>query len=346
MDFVQFLDMALSRDMIVIYGLIFFMAVLLIIIFSIDARNKKRSLDESQIVIQGTVPLEEFKVANHLEEKLEQKIKELEEVAKEEKTEIKEEDIDLNTIEPIKEVEEELEKLEENVEKAELDKKEEIKEEIEDKESNIQYEKEKTEEEKQEEAKEKLNEVAMSLIDNPEEEAVELTNFEIEQEENAIISYKELVKVSDDLYEKNEVTQYADEGNEPITLDQLRLKFEDDKSDAKAEVVTEESASSLMNAIDSLLQEEKPKVVDVEKPKVKLNDFIVVKEESIEEKKEVKFQSSPIISPVYGIEKEIEVKKQTELELEQTADLEKLDAELRKTNQFLQVLKELQKKLD
>ena len=183
-----------------------------------------------------------------------------------------------------------------------------------------------------------------------EEDAMKLTNFEIEQEENAIISYNELVKISDDLYEQNEITQYADEGNEPITLAQLRLKFEDQESDQKAEVVHEESASSLMSAIDALLQEEPPKVEVVEeKPKVKLNDFVVVeekKQEAFDTKKETKFQASPIISPIYGIEKEIEIKKQTELELEQTADLEKLDAELRKTNQFLQLLKELQKKLD
>ena len=40
------------------------------------------------------------------------------------------------------------------------------------------------------------------------------------------------------------------------------------------------------------------------------------------------------------------MKKSTELELENTANYEKLDEEIRKTNEFLATLKELQKKLD
>ena len=329
MDIVHFLDLALSTDMIIIYVLIFFMTVLLIIIFSIDAKNKKKDLSEG-IVIEGTVPLEEYKVANHLQEKVEQKIKELEE------QQVKEEEI------PFEEIKEEIKVSEEKTDEVQ---------EVED--SGIQYEKEKTEEEVQEEAKEKLNEVALSLIDDPEDDVVKLTNFEIEQEESAIISYNELVKVSDDLYEKNEETQYADEGNEPITLDQLRLKFEDQtpkENSKRAEVVTENSESSLVQAIDALIKENNSsmKVETSEKPKVKLNDFIDLdkKQVAFDIQKDNKFQISPIISPIYGIKTEEEIRKETELELEQTADLEKLDAELRKTNEFLQLLKELQKKLD
>ena len=330
MNLVQFLDLALSTDMIIIYALIFLMAILLIVIFSIDAKNKKKNLNE-EIVIEGTVPLEEYKLANHLQKKVEQKIKELED------QQVKEQVIE--------------EKVEENIPEKEETIKKEVSEE-----STIHYEEEKTEEEVKEEAKEQLNEVALSLIDDPGEDAVKLTNFEIEQEENAIISYNELVKVSDDLYEKNEVTQYADEGNEPITLDQLRLKFEDqpteEKEDKKAEVVTENSESSLVEAIDALIKENNQdigvEVVATEKPKVKLNDFIELdkKQVAFDIQRENKFQTSPIISPIYGIKTEEEIRKETELELEQTADLEKLDAELRKTNEFLQLLKELQKKLD
>lgn len=51
-----------------------------------------------------------------------------------------------------------------------------------------------------------------------------ITNFEIEQEESAIISYDELLKISDSLYEQNEVVQY-DDGDEPITIDEVIKRF-------------------------------------------------------------------------------------------------------------------------
>ena len=67
-----------------------------------------------------------------------------------------------------------------------------------------------------------------------------------------------------------------------------------------------------------------------------------VKEEVVEPEVK-KFKNSPFISPVYGIEKTEAV---NDLELENTANYEKLDAEIKKTNEFLMTLKELQSKLD
>ena len=55
-----------------------------------------------------------------------------------------------------------------------------------------------------------------------------------------------------------------------------------------------------------------------------------------------KFKSSPFISPVYGIENN----DVNSLALENTANYEKLDQEIKKTNEFLMTLRELQKKLD
>lgn len=54
-----------------------------------------------------------------------------------------------------------------------------------------------------------------------------ITNFELEQEENAIISLDELAKISDNLYDNNEVVQY-DDGNEPISIDEVIRKFNSD----------------------------------------------------------------------------------------------------------------------
>lgn len=313
--------LSIDKDMIIIYALIVVMAILLIIVFTLDAKNKKKNLDEEDIVIKGTTPLEQYQQTNNLQAKVEQKIEQLE------KEQVKTKEIEEN-IEVKEEPKEETEIIEED-----------------NKDGNIKYVEDKSIEEQQEEAQKELDKAALSLIDDKKEEDM-LTNFEIEQEENAIISYNELVKVSENLYESNEKTQYEDEGNEPITIEQLREKF----SDSSKEEVKAEPNSELVSTIDKIINDsKKEESIDlnkekenIERPKVKLDDFVLEKET----KKETKFKSSPIISPVFGIEKEKAIKEQTELELEQTADLEKLDAEIRKTNQFLQVLKELQKKLD
>ena len=59
------------------------------------------------------------------------------------------------------------------------------------------------------------------------------------------------------------------------------------------------------------------------------------------------FTSSPYLSPIIGLEGE---KKTTndlaEIQLENTANLEKLDKEMRKTNEFLSILNDLKKNLD
>lgn len=70
-----------------------------------------------------------------------------------------------------------------------------------------------------------LEMLALELEKAKQHEQEKITRFEEEQEENAIISYKELLKVCDALYDKNEQVQYMDEGNEPINLEQLRSRF-------------------------------------------------------------------------------------------------------------------------
>ena len=78
----------------------------------------------------------------------------------------------------------------------------------------------------EEEAKAELERISIELesIDNKDPFEDTITNFEIEQEENAIISLDELVKISDNLYDSNEMMQY-DEGDEPITIDEVINKF-------------------------------------------------------------------------------------------------------------------------
>lgn len=167
---------------------------------------------------------------------------------------------------------------------------------------------------------------------------ISLTNYEEEQESTAIISLEELIKKSKEMYEANELTQYADEGNEPITLQELEQRV--GKESAKIE-----DTFIIENVVP---EEELETPVMVEEPvleQISMDDFNTVKVEKVEEKTEdiKKFKNSPIISPIYGIEKEV---SNNDMELENTADYDKLDQEIKKTNEFLMTLRELQSKLD
>lgn len=197
----------------------------------------------------------------------------------------------------------------------------------------------------QEEAKEELERLTKELeiraelekkkaeekIENKEAEKDELTFFEKEQEANAIISLDELMSKANDIYQNNEVVQYEDEGNEPITLDDLKARWEEEQAKINAVVAEEEKK-------EEVVVEVKPEEKEVKKVVFPTMERIT------------KFENSPIISPVYGIERKekpiTEDISPTELELENTADYEKFDEEIRKTNEFIAALKELQKKLD
>ena len=179
---------------------------------------------------------------------------------------------------------------------------------------------------------------------------ISLTSYEEEQEENAIISLEELVRKSKDMYEQNELTQYADEGNEPISLQDLEIKM---KEYSISEPTTVESIVEEIESLEDHVVEE-PVIIEaqpvvIEQQKLVLDDFNTVKVEPVEEVQQTisnayqttkKFKSSPVISPIYGI------RPQSELELENTANYEKLDEEIKKTNDFVMTLKELQSHLD
>ena len=175
-------------------------------------------------------------------------------------------------------------------------------------------------------AKEELSKITEELKEQESkiEEVVEnirLTDYELEQEQSAIISLDELVSKSKEMYEANELTQY-DEGTEPISISELEVI-----AGREAEPIT--SPFIIANAVG----EESNEVV--------LDEFDKIK--TVVEPEVKRFKSSPIISPIYGIEKQ---EVTNDLELENTANYEKLDAEIKKTNEFLMTLKELQSKLD
>ena len=154
--------------------------------------------------------------------------------------------------------------------------------------------------------------------------------FELSQEENAIISLEELNKVSDKIYEANEEVQYKDEGNEPISIQELEELYQ-----------TKELKVINIEEIEKNIVEEEPIIIE---------ENVEIKEENIKPivEETSKFKNSPIISPVFGIDIDKEKEKEeiiNNLELENTANYDKLNEEIRKTNEFLNTLRELRKNL-
>lgn len=187
-----------------------------------------------------------------------------------------------------------------------------------------------TEELKRQEEAEKEEVVQVEV----ETENHDLSNYEEQQEENAIISLEELVQKSKDMYAQNELTQYVDEGNEPISLKELEEKAVLSKPKFEDEF-------SIQNVVPA---EEVVEVMEEARPTVKLDDFNTIEATTTAVEPVKRFKSSPIISPIFGIEKD--ENKDTSMELENTANYDKLDAEIKRTNEFLLTLKDLQKKLD
>ena len=89
-------------------------------------------------------------------------------------------------------------------------------------------------------------------IDNYEDT---ITSFEMEQEENAIISLDELSKVSDRLYGENEPVQY-DDTDAPITIDEIMKKFNDIKEVKEEPIVITTKDVVKEDDLDTFVEEE------------------------------------------------------------------------------------------
>lgn len=127
-----------------------------------------------------------------------------------------------------------------------------------------------------------------------------ITNLEAIEEENAIISYQELLSNTSEL----EVVT-CDSGDEPITISEV-FKMFNDETDEGLKITEELSSVPLSEAYQG------------------------------------NFKETPYLSPITGLE----VESLSEIQLENTANLEKLDREIRKTNEFLNILNELKKNLE
>lgn len=150
-----------------------------------------------------------------------------------------------------------------------------------------------------EKAKMELLKAEEEIVNQPSLEDT-LTNLETIEEENAIISYQELLENTHDL-----TMAIEDDGDEPITLDEVFKLFNGSNDNG---IVINEALEAI----------------------------------PIEDAYHGEFSSTPYLSPINGVESE----SLAEIQLENTANLEKLDKEIRKTNQFLNILNELKKNLE
>ena len=227
----------------------------------------------------------------------------------------------------------------------------EVKEEVESLENNSTEELKYTDiEPNKEEAIAELKKVTENLLKKEEQEKlepenIELTKFEEEQEENAIISMDELLRKSNELYEKNEVKQYEDEGNEPISLQDLEARMNNIKSEIEAIEVEDKKDNSIVENITNnipVYEVKEPEQI-IKSNKVVLDDFNTIDKSDKVYRDDIVFKSSPIISPIFGIE---DNHPSNDMMLENTANYDKFDEEIKKTNEFIVTLKELQEKLD
>lgn len=194
------------------------------------------------------------------------------------------------------------------------------------------------EEETPKEAKKAIEEAAKKLVYEEQSDIVTPTFFEKMQEENSIISYDELMSKNLDFDLSNEQV-LEDDGNEPITIDELyKFHEKDDKENTDLDKldVSKDEKSYKINAIDE------DSVIDSFKDSSKDDDEKMVYYVNSESKK---FKNSQVISPVFGVKRDVIYKKEYN-ELGETIDIKELDMEIKKTEEFLKQLKRLKDKLD
>lgn len=173
---------------------------------------------------------------------------------------------------------------------------------------------------------------------------IDISSLEEEQEQNAIISLDELIKRSQESHFEHTLEMYEeDDEDKPISieeLEKLRTKVVtgqvEEIETPKEEIVSSTSVEPIILTVGN---------TEPHQEKMILDEFNNIKLEEPKPYQDTrKFKSSPVISPVYGIENKSFTNDS--MELENTANYDKLDEEIKKTNEFLMTLKELQKKLD
>ena len=163
---------------------------------------------------------------------------------------------------------------------------------------------------------------------NDEQAIDKYAKFEEEQEKDAIISYVELKEKFDKLYNENEKTQYMNDDSLPINMEELyRSQMENQQVHPQPSTV--QKMSSELHTTPTVEKASTVSATNQVQPNPVNNNT----------PRTTRFKSSPMISPVYGIQQEPVVAKNT-------TNVAEMEAEIQRTNEFLQSLKDLQKNLE
>lgn len=313
--FLKDIQSNINSGLLLVYGLIVFIIFLIAVILIVDKihHKKEESMFHSRHLKNRLKELQEMESEKRLETRYQERREKQEEYVSEPPQELIEEIISTDAVEVV-----EVEKPQEIIETFDLkiedsSFREEVKP-IETENFSAREEK-KLPSKAQDELEKTQAQIEVEEITKALEKAVQeeqelnkYAKFEEEQEQNAIISYAELKGKFDELYEANEKIQYVNDDTIPINLKELYETNE-------------------------LMQTENQK-----NPPVKEEESQPVKAADLPEKKPGEFRNSPIISPVYGIQKDdFQIKK----EVSRTSR-----EDLQTTTDFLNALKELQKNLD
>lgn len=171
---------------------------------------------------------------------------------------------------------------------------------------------------------ERLEAERLAKLEAEKEEVINIDAYEDNQEATAIISLDELLEKSRDLYSINELNQYASDNNQPISIQDLEKQM--------SRSVTKYEEPFVIENV----------VVDDDEVVEEVNEEpVIIETHEVVEPVHSKFKATPIISPIFGIERT--PSEDNSLALENTANYEKLDAQIKKQNEFSMTLKEFQK---
>lgn len=163
-------------------------------------------------------------------------------------------------------------------------------------------------------------------------------------DEDVPITLDEYMMISTDKY-NNDTLEISDEEDALISFDEVSKKF--DRVNNEIEEITSPVGIELQNVIESVYNNNKEKAVILENKVVEMHTLSDLSEP---ERVRVpymrdKFRNSNFISPIFGLEK-VNLPTLEELQIENTANYDKLDQEIKKTNNFLKELHELKKNLE
>lgn len=163
-------------------------------------------------------------------------------------------------------------------------------------------------------------------------------------DEDVPITLDEYMMISTDKY-NNDTLETSDEEDALISFDEVSKKF--DRVNNEIEEITSPVGIELQNVIESVYNNNKEKAVILENKVVEMHTLSDLSEP---ERVRVpymrdKFRNSNFISPIFGLEK-VNLPTLEELQIENTANYDKLDQEIKKTNNFLKELHELKKNLE